>query len=264
MLLSAKPYLQSVTMLREKVADFNVFPFCLPIVRNLERIDFHADVTFFVGDNGSGKSTLIEALAILMGFNPEGGTKNFKFSTRASHSPLHDYLRISKSYKMPQDGFFLRAESFYNVATNIDEMDEQPSPGRPIKDSYGGKSLHKQSHGESFWALMTHRFGGKGIYILDEPEAALSPTRQLAMLSRMDELVKKESQFIVATHSPILLSYPRARIYEIREGYLCDALYEETEHYRVMRHFMSDYRKQLGILLEEQDSRMDEFKEPVA
>src|SRR5579862_3892212 len=165
MSLDAKPYLQSITLMRGKVPSFEAYPFCLPIISNLGTIAFHPDVTFFVGDNGSGKSTLIEAIAVLQGFNPEGGSKNLRFTTEASHSHLYEFLRPSKSYKMPRDGYFLRAESFYNVASNISALDKEPG-GPPIINSYGGVSLHQQSHGESFWSLITSRFGGHGLYIL--------------------------------------------------------------------------------------------------
>lgn len=241
--LQPRPYLQSVTLLKDKVPDLDAYPFSLPIFQSFESVKFHPDVTFFVGENGSGKSTLIEAIAILMHFNAEGGTKNFNFSTAASHSDLYQYLRPSRSYKTPKDGFFLRAESFYNVASQIDALG--------VEQYYGGKSLHKQSHGESFWSLLTRRFGGRGLYILDEPEAALSPTRQMAMLARMHELIKAESQFIIATHSPILLSYPNAIIYELHDGQLNHTAYEETEHYKVTRRFLGDYKNQLKILMED-------------
>lgn len=157
----------------------------LPVVRGLqkmERLPITKRVTFIVGENGIGKSTLIEAIAVHQGFNPEGGTINFRFSTRDSHSELHNYLRITKGRSRRRDGFFLRAESFYNVASSIDQMDELPAPGPRIIDSYGGVSLHKQSHGESFMALVENRFGGNGLYILDEPEAALSPMRIMELM----------------------------------------------------------------------------------
>jgi predicted ATPase len=243
MKLQAKPYLRSVTLLREKVKDFSKYPFCLPAITDFESVTFHPDVTFFVGDNGSGKSTLIEAIAILLGFNAEGGSRNFNFSTEASHSPLHRFMRATRSHVKPRDGYFLRAESFYNVASNIDQMDREPAFGPPIIDSYGGKSLHKQSHGESFWALLTERLRGNGIYVLDEPESALSPVRQMAMLTRMQELVDKKSQFIIATHSPILLAYPSSRIYELRDGKLHETPYEETQHFQVAKRFFGNYRR---------------------
>jgi predicted ATPase len=251
MSIDEKPYLQSITLLREKVDSFGVYPFCLPIIKTLDEIRFHPDVTFFVGDNGSGKSTLMEAIAVILRFNPEGGSKNFNFATEASHSTLYQFLRSSKSYKMPKDGYFLRAESFYNVASNIDALDREPAASPPVINSYGGVSLHRQSHGESFWSLLTKRFGGQGIYLLDEPEAALSPVRQMAMLTRLHQLVKKQSQFIIATHSPILLSYPGATIYELRDGQLQVTSYEKTDHYKVTLRFLSTYKRQLETLLEE-------------
>ena len=177
-----------------------------------ERINLNAPVTFFVGENGTGKSTLLEAIAIAAGFNPEGGTKNFNFATRETHSELCDCIALAK-YGFPKDGFFLRAESIYNVASNIDDLDdldENGGGGPPIINSYGGISLHKQSHGESFLAIMENRFGGNGLYILDEPEAALSPMRLMRLMAKMDDLVKRNSQFIISTHSPILMAYPGA------------------------------------------------------
>ncbi|HWR60316.1 MAG TPA: AAA family ATPase, partial [Clostridia bacterium] len=220
----------------------------LPVVSGLSGLEFHPKVTYFIGENGTGKSTILEAIAASYGFNPEGGTKNFNFSTRATHSELHDYIRLVKGVRRPRDGFFLRAESFYNVATNIDELDKEET-GPRIIDSYGGKSLHMQSHGESFLSLFLNKFRGEGIYILDEPEAALSPIRQMTMLSRLHELVCRGSQFIIATHSPVVMAYPDANIYEIREG-IRKVSYEETEHYKVMRDFMNNREKMLDILME--------------
>lgn len=223
----------------------------LPAVRALGGRDrpltFPAPVTFLVGENGTGKSTLLEAIAVACGFNAEGGTRNFSFSTRDTHSPLHRYLTVGRrSY--PRDGFFLRAESFYNVATNIDEMDEEPGPGGRVIDSYGGVSLHDQSHGESFLALVQNRFGGNGLYLLDEPEAALSPTRQLTLLGEMHQLAERDSQFIVATHSPILMAYPGARIYQLSEDGIEPVQYQETEHYQLTRRFLEDPERMLRYL----------------
>ena len=222
----------------------------------MEKLVINSAVTFLVGENGSGKSTILEAVAIALGFNPEGGTKNFHFNRHNSHSELHEYIRLVKSHIKPKDGYFLRAESYFNVATDIEALDSQPTYGLslpPIKDSYGGVSLHEQSHGESFLALMLHRFGGKGLYLLDEPEAALSPMRQLAILSRMKQLVDDSSQFIIATHSPIILAYPGATIYQLDGAGLNEVAYQDTEHYTVTRAFLQNPDRMLSELLSEKE-----------
>lgn len=234
-------YIRSVELLREGIPSFSKYPFCLPVIRDLSGLDFHSKVTCLVGENGTGKSTILEAIAVAYGFNPEGGTKNFNFSTNATHSVLYEHIRLVKGIKRPKDGFFLRAESFYNVATNIDELE--------VTDYYGGISLHRQSHGEAFMSLLLNKFRGEGLYILDEPEAALSPIRQMTMLARLHELAAQGSQFIIATHSPIILACPEADIYEIKDG-IRKVGYEETEHYKVMRDFLNNRGKMLGILLE--------------
>jgi len=246
----SQQYISRVTLQREKVDSFDRYPFCLPAVRSLDFVEMHPKVTFFIGENGSGKSTLLEAIAVSLGFNAEGGSKNFRFGTRASHSELHSHLRVAKGIRRPRDGYFLRAESFFNVATEIENLDAAPSFGPPIIDSYGGRSLHEQSHGESFIALMTERFGGQGLYVLDEPEAALSPQRQLAALSRIHDLVLADSQFIIATHSPILMSYPDSFIYHCSSDGVSRIEYAETEHFRVMRDFLSDPERMLRVLFE--------------
>lgn len=215
----------------------------LPVVRSLKKLDrlpITKRVTFLVGENGIGKSTLIEAIAVHQGFNPEGGTVNFKFSTNDSHSELHKYLRITKGMGHRRDGFFLRAESFYNVASNIDEMDELPAPGPRIIESYGGVSLHKQSHGESFMALVENRFGGNGLYILDEPEAALSPMRLMELMCQIRRLEQQNSQFIISTHSPILMAYPGAEVLYLTGEGIRSVSYRETEHYRITKQFLNN------------------------
>jgi predicted ATPase len=251
--LSARPYLRSVSLKREGVPSYDAYPFCIPAVRELHDLEFDSAVTFIVGENGCGKSTLLEGIAAAWGFNPEGGTVNFRFSTRASHSELHKHLRLVKSAQRPKDGFFLRAESFFNVATDIERMDAEPSFAPRVIDSYGGRSLHEQSHGESFLALLLNRFGGNGLYILDEPEAALSPTRQLAVLRRMHQLIHNNSQFIIATHSPLLMAYPRARIFLLDDTGFTAVRYEETEHYAVSKEFLANPARALDRLLDDDD-----------
>lgn len=239
-------YLREVKLLKNDINNCDEYPFNLPSVRALETIDFHSNVTFIVGENGSGKSTLLEAIAVAYGFNAEGGSKNFNFSTSNTHSELFKHLKLVKGIKRVEDGFFLRAESFYNLSSNIEKIAKAPGN---IFDSYGGKSLHLQSHGESFISLIMNRFRGNGLYILDEPEAALSPTRQLTFLSRIHQLVDKDSQFIIATHSPIIMSYPNATIYNIDNGYK-KIKYEETDHYLITKEFLNNTNNILKILLE--------------
>jgi predicted ATPase len=250
----ARNFLIRAVLLRDKVPSFDEYPFNIPAIGNFHELDFEQPVTFFIGENGSGKSTLLEAIAVGLGLNAEGGSRNFNFSTRASHSGLKDYLRLTRSVRRARDSYFLRAESYFNVATNIEALDKEPAPfAPPIINSYGGKSLHEQSHGESFFALLMNRLGGDGLYIFDEPEAALSPTRQLAFLSRLHELVGKGSQFLIATHSPILMAYPQAAIYLLADGAPSLILYRETEHYTVTRNFLTRTGQMLDILLSEPD-----------
>ncbi|GAA4330255.1 AAA family ATPase [Mucilaginibacter gynuensis] len=222
---------------KKEHADLNRYPFSLPFFRINSGIKISPAVTFFVGENGTGKSTLLEAIAVASGFNPEGGSVNFSFGTRPSHSVLHEYITTSRGTQRHSDGYFLRSESFFNVATEIENMDAEPLGGGKIIDSYGGRSLHEQSHGESFWSLFIHRFGGNGFYILDEPEAALSPSRQMAMLIKMHELIATGSQFIIATHSPILLAYPNALIYEFSEFGMEPRRYEQTQLFQSYNDF---------------------------
>ncbi len=210
------------------------FPFNIPALKSLGLLDLHPKVTFFVGENGSGKSTLLEGIAQAAGFDQEGGSKNFNNLERQYWSELGSCMRLGRPGRPETDGFFLRAESFFNVATRIEEL------GIPLK-YYGGKSPHEQSHGESFLALAANRFAGEGLYLLDEPEAALSPARQLSFLRIMHLLIEgMNSQFIISTHSPILMAYPDAWIYHFSEDGLRRIEYEETEHFRLTRDFLNN------------------------
>lgn len=228
----------------------------LPAVRALEGegLSFSQPVTFFVGENGSGKSTLLEAIAAAWGFNPEGGSINFNFSTKETHSTLYRALLLRRGARRPRDGYFLRAESFYNVASEIDRLDDIAADTPRLRDSYGGRSLHEQSHGESFFALVTNRLGGNGLYLFDEPEAALSAVRQLALLTAIHELVKKGSQLLIATHSPILTAYPRAEIYALDGHGVRKTPYEQTEPYLITKRFLNAPGRMLRELLGEEDA----------
>lgn len=244
-------HLAEIRLLRDRVPSFERYPFSLPAVRSLGRLPLHPAVTFFVGENGSGKSTLLEAVAVALGFNPEGGAlREFDFGTRASHSELHRFVETEPG--TVDYGFFLRAESFFNVATEIERIDSQgwarALPKRTI-DYFGGKSLHEQSHGEGFLATFQHKLHGGMLVLLDEPEAALSPLRQMTFLTLLHAHVRAGAQFVVATHSPIVLAYPDAWIYQFDEGGVSRVEYEETEHYRVYLDFLRNREPSLRVLL---------------
>lgn len=242
-------YITEIKIRDSEDIDYSVFPFSLPVVKHLDHLQLKSKVTFLVGENGTGKSTLLEAIAVNFGFNLEGGSRNFKFSTKSTHSELYKHITLVKGTRRPRDGFFLRAESFYNVATEIERLDEEPSFDPPLTGAYGGKSLHEQSHGESFFSLVMNRFFGNGLYLLDEPEAALSPSRQMALLARIHDLAENNSQFIIATHSPILLTYPEAQIYVLSEGGITLTPYWETEHFMVTKQFINNPNAMLRHLL---------------
>ncbi|GIQ69658.1 ABC transporter ATP-binding protein [Xylanibacillus composti] len=235
-------FLRSVELLKDKIQSTERYPFHIPAIRTLDRLAFSRNVTFFVGENGSGKSTLLEAIAYQCGFNPAGGGRNNVYEVESADAALGDYLRLSWLPKMT-NGFFLRAESFYQFATHIDQVDAQ--------QFYGGRSLHEQSHGESFLSLFLNRFNRKGIFLLDEPEAALSPTRQLSFLRVLKDL-EGAAQFIIATHSPIILGYPNAQILQFDHGGIREVNYEQTEHYQITRRFLENRNVILSELFEDE------------
>ena len=223
----------------------NSYLYNLPLVRHLmsrNSLDFKAPVTFLVGENGTGKSTLLEGIAVAMGFNAEGGSRDFRFSTRDSHSDLYKYLTTIKT-KTPKDGFFLRAESFYNTASYLEENSSMRR--------YGGTSFHSQSHGEAFLSLVLNRFEGSGLYLLDEPEAALSPQRLMSLIAALDRIVKNNSQFIISTHSPILMAYPDSEILQLSENGIEKVSYSDTEHYKITKQFIEMPERMIKLLLEE-------------
>jgi predicted ATPase len=211
-------------------------------------LEVTAPVSFLTGDNGSGKSTLIEALAVAIGLNPEGGSHNFNFATRPTESALGEYLAVGWNSK-PRDTFFLRAETFYNVATHIEELDRDPwSP--PLLPAYGGISPHERSHGQSFLDLTLHRFGAGGLYVLDEPEAALSYHGCLALIRRMHDLIGQRTQFIIATHSPILLAFPGAQILLIDDdGTIAPVTYDQSPVVQFHRRFLAQPEGFLSAVL---------------
>lgn len=239
--MEAKPYLIEVSLRSEEVAGLDDYPFDIPAIRGLGTLRFHPDVTFVIGENGTGKSTLIEAVAVAMGFGREGGTRNVRFETADTVSCLHEHLLLTRSYKKPTDYYFLRAESFYNVSTYMDQVG--------YLGGYGGRSLHRRSHGEAFLVMLTTKLKGNGLYLFDEPEAALSPTRQMAALAAIHQLVLNRSQFIIATHSPILLAYPRSKIFELSESGISEVAYEQTEHYSITRQFLNNHHKMIERLI---------------
>lgn len=242
-------YIKSVDLKKDDLPNRATFPFNLPVIKTFQKLHFHPNVTYIVGENGMGKSTLLEGIAVALGFNAEGGTPNFNFSSYDSHSDLDQYLRIAKGAYRPKDSFFFRAETFYNVSTNIEELDAEPG-GAKVIDSFGGKSLHKQSHGEAFFSAFMNRFSGDGLYILDEPEAALSPLRQMSMLARIHELANQGSQFIISTHSPIIMAYHDARIIQLTEEGMGEATLEETSQYSTMKQFFEDRERLLHHLFQ--------------
>ncbi|MDV6377241.1 AAA family ATPase [Sporosarcina sp. GW1-11] len=239
-------FLKRITLLQKEIPNFSHYPFSIPTIKNLQELNLDNPVTFFVGENGSGKSTLLEAIADRCDFNTAGGGRNNTYDVYKSESVLGEHIRLSWLPKVT-NGFFLRAESFYSFATHLEEVDESG-----FKE-YGGRSLHEQSHGESFLSLFLNRFKGQAIYLLDEPEAALSPARQLAFLRIIHDLVSEGNvQFIIATHSPILLGYPNAEILSFDDGEISPIDYEKTDHYQITRYFLENRERFLSDLLSEE------------
>jgi predicted ATPase len=249
--MAAGPYIQTVRVTIP--AGRSGYPFNLPVVASLAQdggLDLAPGVTFLVGENGSGKSTLIEAVAVAAGFNPEGGSRNFQFRTRSTESELGNHLTLVRGTRRPKTGYFLRAESYYNVASEIERINADPDAPGLIDIAYGGVSPHEQSHGESFLSLIVNRFGPNGLYLLDEPEAALSIRGCMAVMSRVSELVEQGSQFVIATHSPILLALPEATILELDEdGRARRTTYDEALPVRLTREFLAEPQRFLRHLL---------------
>lgn len=244
-------FLRSVKLLAEKIQNKREYPFSIPSIRSFEQLDFYEPVTFFVGENGSGKSTLLEAIAHQCGFNSGGGGRNNSYNFEEASPALSEYIRLSWMPKINQ-GFFLRAESFFHFASYLDQLAEEDPTFN--YEGYGGRSLHEQSHGESFLSLFLNRFGDQSIYLLDEPEAALSPARQLAFLRVIHDLAKGgNAQFIIATHSPILLGYPGAQIYNFDASPIEQIDYEETEHYQITMGFLNRRERYLDELFRDDE-----------
>ena len=235
-------YLREIRLNRASVKTPDSFPFSLPIIKSFKSLKFSSPITYLIGENGTGKSTFMEAIAVCFGINPEGGNKNTVFSTNDTHSPLGKFMTAVKGAYSPKEIFFLRAESFYNLASYVDSVGAAAS--------YGANRLHFQSHGEAFLAVLQNKFHGKGLYLLDEPEAALSPARQMTVLSIINRLIQEQSQFIIATHSPILMAHPQGDIQLISGDGIKKVEYTQTEHYKITRNFLDNTGGMLKILLD--------------
>ena len=250
--------LHTVTLMRDRVEDWDGYPFCVPAIRNLDELALRSRLCFFTGENGTGRSTLLEAIAVHYGFGAEGGNRNLKADTTASNrsvDPLAGALRMAFDIRTGR-GFFLRAESFFNTATLIDRLDSEGGFSPPIAAFYGGKSLHARSHGETFLTLLECKFRNNGLFLLDEPEAALSPQRQLSFLVLIHDTLKKfkDAQFIISTHSPILLGFPGAQIMSFDGERLAQIQYEETAPVQIVRHFVNQRENFLEEMFQETPS----------
>ena len=247
--------LKKIAILRERADRWDSYPLSLPVIRRLGELSLRSRVCLFAGENGTGKSTLLEAIAAHYGFGREGGNRNFlNDSTESNHSidPLVRALRLSFD-KRTGSGYFLRAESFFNTVSYMDNLDKEPAGGPPISAFYGGRSLHTRSHGETFFTLLQLKFKRNGLFLLDEPEAALSPLRQLSFLVLIHDVLGKykDAQFIISTHSPILLGFPGAQILSFDDGQIHEIEFEETAPLQIVRRFVNERERFLGELLKE-------------
>jgi len=245
-------FVKSVRIDETVVPSMDRFPYTIPAVRAIEALQFHPAVTFLIGENGSGKSTIIEAMAVRLNFDELGGDAQQGFRNRFDHRApdggLHEAIRFESSrFRRPGDKFFMRAETVFDVVSHLDRL-EKEEPG--ARDRYGGVSLNTRSHGEAFLALVQNRMRAESLIIMDEPEAALSPTRQLTLIKEIDWLVRSGCQFIIATHSPILMAYPDCVIYELGEHGIRATRYEETEHYELTKNFLNHPGAYLRHLVE--------------
>lgn len=240
-----EPFIRSVQLSED--VNYTSYPFSIPAVKEIESVQFTSPVTFFVGENGSGKSTLIESIAIAAGFNAEGGTKNYHFTSHDSTSELSKNIRLIRGARREKSGYFLRAESFYTTANYIDSGTYNHLGSSSLTPS--GKRIHEQSHGEAFLSIINEF--KTGLFIFDEPESALSPQRQLALIVKIKELVKQGSQFIIATHSPILLALPEATIYSLSESGVASIKYQDAEHVTLTKDFLNNPTQYLDHLLRE-------------
>jgi predicted ATPase len=242
----------SLRMEWDRVEDRAVYPYNLPAIAQIDELDLDAPIVIFVGANGSGKSTLMEAIAVHLGCNPEGGSPNFTFDTAQTLSPLHKASRLARRIPRNAPRFFYRADAYHVFATEMRRLDEGPG-GPSIKTFYGGQDLHEMSHGQAVIRLLRNRFRGGGIYLMDEPEAALAPEAQLEVIARIAELVRKGARFVLATHSPLLMAMPDALIYELSDEGIARKAYAELNHVRLYKRFLGDPESMVARLTAPED-----------
>lgn len=235
--------LKKITLLRERVRDWDAYPFSVPAIRRLDQLPLRSRLCFFAGENGTGKSTLLEAIAAHYGFGREGGNRNFRNDSNESNHSVDALVRVLRlSFdRRTGAGFFLRAESLFNTVSHIDELDKEPGLGPSLSSYYGGRSLHTRSHGETFLTLLELKFRRNGLFLLDEPEAALSPQRQLAFLVLLHDVLHQhtEAQFIISSHSPVLMGYPGAQILSFDDGRVHEVDYEQTPSMQIVKRFLN-------------------------